>query len=259
MESCRQCSNFSVPDKTYTALVSGLRKCLDERIIILGRDAKLERRAGICLWVMVIQMELARPNGVMAAPVMSIAKSSGVTKSEWGSNTGIGLSRTTNTGNYSGCTWRCLPIRNTTSSSITRDISVTRTGSGGSYGGHGTILYTPSSGKYSAVTSGTWAVVNSASSTSESHYNITGVSITIPANTTVLLMNVSGWYYRTTYWFKDSNMFYNLQAFFTEDNSLVCDLRMLDAMATIRIEGETSSSSNPWKLYPQCALKHGDR
>jgi hypothetical protein len=39
----------------------------------------------------------------------------------------------------------------------------------------------------------------------------------------------------------------------------VCDLRMLDAMATIRIEGETSSSSNPWKLYPQCALKHGDR
>ena len=73
------------------------------------------------------------------------------------------------------------------------------------------------------------------------------------------LLCTSGWWYHTTYDFKDSNMFYNLHDFFKEDNSLVCDLRMLDAMATIRMKGESYNSSNPWKLYPQCALKHGDR
>tara|TARA_R110000803_G_scaffold204398_3_gene270385 strand:+ start:302 stop:1174 length:873 start_codon:yes stop_codon:yes gene_type:complete len=162
------------------------------------------------------------------------------------------------TGEYSGCTWRCMPVRNTTSASITRSISTSRTGSGGSYGGHSTIIYTPNSGKYSEVTSGTWTIVNDTSHTSESNYNQT-FNVTIPANTTVLIMNTSGWWYHTTYWFKDSNMFYNLHTFFTDDNSLVCDLRMLDAMATIRITGEGHTDSNPWKLYPQCALKHGDR
>ena len=162
------------------------------------------------------------------------------------------------TGQYSGCTWRCMPVRNTTSASITRSFSTSRSGSGGNYGGHATAMYTPGAGKYSEVASGTWTLVNTDNHTSESHYS-QAISVTIPANTTVLLMNTSGWCYHTTYKFKDSNMFYNLNDFLPADKSLVCDLRMLDTLATIRIVGETNDASNPWKVYPQCALKHGDR
>ena len=183
---------------------------------------------------------------------------------EWGQERRMGFyykdrfQHDNETGDYSGCTWRCMSVRNTTSASITRSISTSRTGSGSTYGGHSTIVYTPNSGKYSEVTSGTWDRVDTNSHSSENNYNQT-FNVTIPAYTTVLIMNTSGWWNHTTYDFKDSNMFYNLHNFFKEDNSLVCDLRMLDAMATIRMQGETVSSGNPWKLYPQCALKHGDR
>ena len=162
------------------------------------------------------------------------------------------------TGNYSGITLRCMPVRNTTSSSITRTISTSRTGSGDAYGGHSTIQWTPNAATYEGTTGGSWSVINSASSTGESNYS-QNMSVTIPANTTVLLVNTSGWQYRTTYKFKDSNMFYNLDAFFTTDNSLVCDLRMLDALATVRVQGESYTDSNPHKVYNACALKHGDR
>ena len=184
---------------------------------------------------------------------------------EWGQERRMGFyykdrfQHDNDTGDYSGVTWRCMPVRNTTGASITRSISTSRSGGGGPYGGHATLMYTPNSGKkYSEVNSGTWTEENTTSSTSESNYN-QSFNVTIPAYTTVLIMNTSGWWYHTTYDFKDSNMFYNLHDFFKEDNSLVCDLRMLDAMATIRMQGETVSSGNPWKLYPQCALKHGDR
>jgi len=183
---------------------------------------------------------------------------------EWGQEKRVGFyyrdrfEYENQTGQYSGSTWRCMPVRNTTSSSITRTIGSSRTGSGGNYGGHSTLMYTPGSAKYSEVTSGTWTIVDNTSHTSESNYNQT-FSVSIPANTTVLLMNTSGWWYHTTYWFKDSNMFYNLDNFFTADKSLVCDLRMLDTLATIRLVGEMYNDSNPWKVYPQCALKHGDR
>jgi len=162
------------------------------------------------------------------------------------------------TGDYSGVTWRCMPIRNTTSSSITRSMSTSRTGAGGHHGGHSTIMYTPNSSGYSSVTGGSWNVVDSNSYTSESNYNQT-FNISIPANTTVLVMNTSGWWNHTTYRFKDTNMFYNLDSLFSDDNSLVCDLRMLNTLSTVRIKGESSTSSNPWKIYPQCALIHGDR
>ena len=183
---------------------------------------------------------------------------------EWGNEKRMGFhyrdrfEYDNSTGEYSGCTWRCMPVRNTTSSSITRSVGTSRTGSGGSYGGHSTWMYTPTEGKYSTVESGTWSLLNSDNHTSESNYDQV-MNVNIPANTTVLIMNISGWWYHTTYRFKDSNMFFNLHTFLKEDNSLVCDLRMLDTLSTIRIVGETQADSNPWKLYPQCALKHGDR
>ena len=164
------------------------------------------------------------------------------------------------TSNYSGCTWRVLPVRNTTSASITRSISTRRSGGGGSYGGHNTAVYTPDAATYAGATSsGVWTRPGTGSSTSEGTGYTESVGIIVPANTTVLVVNTSGWSYETTYWFKDSNLFYNLDAFFPDSKDLVCDLRMVDALATIRVQGETNSSSSPHKVYNQCALKHGDR
>ena len=204
------------------------------------------------------------PNGTNHYKYSNDSASNEHRKIEWGNEKRMGyyyrdqFEYENQTGQYSGCTWRVLPVRNTTSAPITRSFSTSRSGSGGNYGGHATAMYTPGSGKYSEVASGSWTLVNTDNHTSESHYS-QNMTVTIPANTTVLIMNTSGWAYHTTYWFKNSNMFYDLHSFLATDKSLVCDLRMLDTLATIRIVGETNDSSNPWKVYPQCALKHGDR
>ena len=162
------------------------------------------------------------------------------------------------TGDYSGFTLHAMPVRNTTASSITRSIGGSRTGGGGNYGGHSTLVYTPNAATYAGATAGTWAVANNTSSTGEAHYNHT-CDITIPAYTTIIIVQTSGWWYQTTYRFKDSNMFYNLDTFFPQSGDLVCDLRMLDTLATGRVQGETYQSSNPYKYYNLCALMHGDR
>ena len=161
-------------------------------------------------------------------------------------------------GNYSGITLHMIPVRNTTNAAISRTIYTSRTGSGNSYGGHSTLVYTPNASTYAAATTGNWSVINNASSTGESNYN-QSMTVTIPANTTILLVNTSGWWYHTTHRFKDSNMFYGLDSFFKDDDSLVCDLKMLDTLATGRVKGETNASSNPHKWYNLCADLHGNR
>lgn len=162
------------------------------------------------------------------------------------------------TGDYSGITLRALAVRNTTNSSITRTIYTSRTGAGGNYGGHSTIQFTPNANTYAGTTGGSWSVIDNSSYTSESNYN-QSVSVTVPANTTIILVNTSGWWYQTSYRFKDSNMFYNLDNFFTNDESLVCDMRMTHALAEARVSGESSSNSNPHKYYNACAEIYGDR
>lgn len=98
------------------------------------------------------------------------------------------------TGNYSGITLRCMPVRNTTDKAITRTIGASRTGSGSNYGGHSTLVWTPNTAEYETTDGGNWSVVNDTNSTGESNYN-NAFTITIPANTTILIVNTSGWWY----------------------------------------------------------------
>lgn len=160
------------------------------------------------------------------------------------------------TSNYSGVSWRCTPIRNTTNTSITRTFSQYVSGVDTSYGGTGIVTYTPNTSVYSTTTAGTWQdlFVDGANSASYSQ----NVSVVVPANTTVLLFTNSIHRYETSYRFKDTNMLYNLPTSF--GTGLVCDLRMLETLATANIGSEsTHNTAHPWKLWPAAAALYGDR
>ena len=160
------------------------------------------------------------------------------------------------TGNYSGVTWRCTPIRNTTASSITRTFNNLVSGKDTSYGGTGITTYTPNTAVYSTTTAGTWQDLYVSGSDEDTA--IRSVSVVVPAYTTVLLFTNSIHRYANTYRFKDTNMLYNLHTSF--GTGLVCDLRMLETLATANIGSEsTNSTMHPEKLYPACAALYGDR
>ena len=154
---------------------------------------------------------------------------------------------------YGGVSWHVMPVRNTTASSITRSLSFMYSAYD-TYNGAALGYYTPNASTYGATTGGTWTQpFTSTSNTITS----TSASITIPANTTVLVMLVTSHNYQTTYYFKESSMFYGLGSFF--GTGLVCDLRMLEALATIRTTSSTYTTSYPEQIYTGCALVYGDR
>jgi hypothetical protein len=162
------------------------------------------------------------------------------------------------TSNYAGVTWRCTPIRNTTSAAVTRTLSVYLSSYDTSYGGACIFTYTPDATTYAGTTGGTWQS-NWNGGTNTASTNRTG-SITIPANTTVLVFTLSTHQYATTYRFKDSNMLSGLATFFGTE--LVCDLRMLETLATARVghyDGVTNTVTHPWYIYPLTATMYGDR
>jgi hypothetical protein len=162
------------------------------------------------------------------------------------------------TSNYAGVTWRCMPIRNTTAADVSRVLSVYLSSKDSNYGGAGIHYYTPDVATYAATASGTWTSAwqggNDSASTNRSG------TVVIPANTTVLVFTLSSHQYATTYRFKDSNMPYNLDAFFGAE--LVCDNRMLSTIAIGRmgnIDGVTNTQVYPWTTYNLCATMYGDR
>lgn len=159
------------------------------------------------------------------------------------------------TGNYSGVTWRCIPVRNTTDAPITRTFVAMLSSVDSAYGGCSIYYYTPDTSVYSTASSGTWTSVFSGGSNTPSTSR-TG-SVTIPANTTILLMTNSTHQYNTTYRFKDSNMPYNLQNFF--GTGIQCDMRMLEALSSVRDVSAAQTDGQPWRLYPLCAANYGDR
>lgn len=159
------------------------------------------------------------------------------------------------TSNYGGVSWRCTPVRNTTGAQITRTLNTYLSAVDSTYGGSAIAVYTPNSNTYATTTGGAWTTPwSGGSGTNAATYN---GSITIPANTTVLVFTTSCHRYNTTYRFKDSNMLYNLATFF--DGDLLCDLRMLETVATARLEGATYTNAVPHKLYTVCAALQGDR
>jgi len=154
---------------------------------------------------------------------------------------------------YGGVSWHVLPVRNTTAASITKSLSFMYSAYD-TYSGAALGVYTPNAATYAATTAGTWT--QPFTSTSD-QITSTSSSITIPANTTVLVMLVTAHSYRTTYYFKESSMFFNLSTFFS--SGLVCDLRMLEALSTLRSPSATNTTSYPYEMYTACAAVYGNR
>jgi hypothetical protein len=158
-----------------------------------------------------------------------------------------------NNTSYGGVSWHVMPVRNTTGSAITRSLSYMFS-SYDTYNGAALGYYTPNASTYAATTGGTWTQpYTNTSSTITSNSS----SITIPANTTVLVMLITSHNYQTTYYFKESSMFYGLSSFF--GSGLVCDLRMLEALATLRTPSATNTTSAPHEIYTGCAAVYGNR
>jgi hypothetical protein len=159
------------------------------------------------------------------------------------------------TGNYAGVTWRCIPVRNTTGAPITRTFTAYLSSRNADYGGCSIFCYTPDTSVYSTASSGTWTSVFSGGSDTSSAAR--SGSVTIPANTTILLMTNSSHQYNTTYRFKDSNMPYGLDTFF--GTGIQCDMRMLEALSSVRDASAAYTNGQPWRIYPLCAANYGDR
>jgi hypothetical protein len=166
-----------------------------------------------------------------------------------------GYFQESNSTNYCGLTWRCIPVRNTTDSAITKTLSTYLSSRDTNWNGRSIVYYTPNSSTYAGTTGGTWTRAFSGGSANPAA--ATNGSITIPANTTILLFVNSSHHPASTDRFKDTNMLYNLHTFF--DGDFLCDLRMLETIATARIDGAIYSSMSPQKLYTICAVQRGDR
>jgi hypothetical protein len=160
------------------------------------------------------------------------------------------------TDDYTGITMSLLPVRNTTGSAITRNFVFYHSSDYSSYGGAALALYTPTNSvPYSSVIGGTWTQPYTYTSSTT---NVAGTaSITIPANTTVLLLLATSHQYQTTHQFRDSHYYYNLDTVI--DGSLICDLRMLETLRTNRNAGNATNSVSPAAYYTQCATQYGDR
>jgi hypothetical protein len=162
------------------------------------------------------------------------------------------------TGN-AGHSWRVMPVRNTTASPIT----VTLSGRCSDYyesGYEGTCLavFEPNTTTYSTVTSVTGTRV-AFTQTSSQNLNLTG-TYTIPAGKTVLVCLASTDCYMTTYRFRDTNYFYNLDTTFP--TGVICDMRMLYNLHNSRFADlQYSGSFTPQisAIWKQCAVNYGDR
>ena len=159
---------------------------------------------------------------------------------------------------YPGITVMCMPIRNTSGASI--DVVFQTTNSSlGNYSGTGKAYYTPtfSSGtNYANATGGSWTVLNSYDGNDET-YDYTA-TVPVPANTTVLFMMTSTWYYRTSYQFFDTNLLRSLDVTFSNAD-IKCDLRMLEALYMARQPAAIYNANTPYELYTSCASLFGDR
>ena len=71
-------------------------------------------------------------------------------------------------------------------------------------------------------------------------------------------MVTSTWRYRTSYQFFDTLIWRDLHTAFTDAN-IKCDLRMLEALNTVRQPAAIYNAATPYELYTSCATVYGDR
>ena len=159
---------------------------------------------------------------------------------------------------YPGCTFMCIPIRNTSAASIDVVLETTN-GSQGNYAGTGKAYYTPtfSSGtNYANANGGSWTTCHSYQGDDETYdYQAT---VPVPANTTVLFMMTASWKYRTSYQFFDTCLLRSIHTTFSNAD-IVCDLRMLETLFMGRQVSATYNTALPYELYTTCATLMGDR
>jgi len=158
------------------------------------------------------------------------------------------------TGDYSGCTWQVIPIRNPTSTAISSTLTWYFSSYNSTYGGASLGVFTPNASTYSGATSGTFSQLFGSESSTKT---TTSQAFSVPAGTTVLVMGNSSHYYSTTYQFQDMNVFYNLHTLSAA--GLVCDMRMLKALELGRSSNNTYTAYYPHQIYNSCATIFGDR
>ena len=179
----------------------------------------------------------------------------------WGTNNRLGVMGKQqgyyfNDTNYEGITFNLLPVRNTTSTDITRTVYWGFSGCWSTgYDGSSVAQYTPNTSTYNSATGGTWT--NLYTYQTSSPYANTSFSVTFPANTTTILMGKATWYYYTTYQFYDSNCWYNVPSVL-DGASLICDLRMLQTLAYGKFGG-SYYGNNAYLAYNLCGSLYGNR
>lgn len=159
-----------------------------------------------------------------------------------------------------GASWRIMPVRNTTGSPVT----VSLAGCASDYWSNGyegscIVVYEPNTTLYSTVTSVTATNIANTQNNSQSN-SLTG-TYTIPAGKTVLVCLASTDQYQTTYRFKDTNFFYNLDTTFTNPG-VICDMRMLYNLHNSRFTDMNYTgtiASNFPTIWKTCATNYGDR
>ena len=159
------------------------------------------------------------------------------------------------TDNYTGITWMAIPVRNTSSASVSNTFSWACSSDWSSYGGSAAALYTPNSNLLSTTTGGTWTQL--VSYQNSTNMNTGDFTVTVPANTTVILFLANTHQYNTTNRFVDTSMLYNLQNSFA--GGLVCDLDMLNTLHIARSISNTHTTGTPHQLYTACATLFGDK
>lgn len=176
------------------------------------------------------------------------------------------LSYPRNNQSYGGYTFACMPIRNTSSAAISVDI-YSHSSNYWSSGHEGRCLFyfKPNAGnqgkKYSEVTAVEGVLIDQGNySGSGAQYQQSG-TVSIPANTTILVCQTNTHWYYTTYQYVDLNYFHNLNTTFTNSN-IICDMRMLSTLHKSRFPTMSytgSIASHFHKIWNQCGTDFGDR
>jgi hypothetical protein len=160
---------------------------------------------------------------------------------------------------YAGHSFQIMPVRNTTSSPISVPFyAYTSDYWEQGYEGCALFVFAPNSSKYSTVSSVSGTSLAS-TQTNARQTSLTG-SYTIPGNTTVLVCVTSTDFYQTTYRFKDTNYFYNLNTTFSNPG-IICDMKMLSSLYTSRfnLSSSGSLSSGLVPIWTITATNFGDR
>jgi hypothetical protein len=163
-----------------------------------------------------------------------------------------------NTG-YAGHSFAIMPIRNTSGSAIT----VTINAAASDYweqGYEGTCLFVlePNTATYSTVTSVASTLLGQ--TTTNTRQTLLSGTYSVPANETILVCLASTDQYQTTYRFKDTNYFYNLNTTFSNP-SIICDMRMLSSLYQSRFNLTYAGGFAGIlpAIWTRTAINYGDR